>query len=137
MKDERDLRRDADAQPDHEQRRQDHARDGVEHAHHRLQQLGNEGNQRGGNAQQDADHDAERQATQRRREGRLEVRPDASVGEQVDERDPDPAWARREQRIEQAGAARRLPQREHQPQRDQPAQPGIARIEHLHAASAR
>ena len=40
---ERDLRGDADAEPDHEQRRQDHARDGVEHAHHRLQQLGNEG----------------------------------------------------------------------------------------------
>ena len=73
------------------------------------------GIERGGDAEHDADDDAERQPAQRRGEGRLEVRPDAAVGEQVDERGADPARARREQRIEQAGAARRLPEREQQP----------------------
>jgi len=46
----RDPGRDADVQADHEQRAPGSRPDGVEHAHHRLQQLGNEGHQGGGNA---------------------------------------------------------------------------------------
>ena len=61
-------------------------------------------------AERDADHDAEREPAQRGGEGRLEMRPDAAVGEQLVQRGADLARARHEQRVEHAGAAGRLPE---------------------------
>lgn len=132
-----DLRSEPDAEPDHEQWREDHARDGVQHAHDRLQQLGDERNQRGDDAERNADHDAERKAAERGREGRVEMRPDATIGEQVDEHRSNPARARRIHRIEHVGAVGRFPYREQDRKGGKLPNPGIARIVEHQAASAR
>ena len=51
----RHLRGEPDPQPDHEQRRQDDARDGVQQNHHRLEKLGEPGNQCRRESEQDAE----------------------------------------------------------------------------------
>ena len=64
----RHLGGEVDAEPDHEQRRQHHARNGVEHSHHRLEQLGDWPQQCGDDAEHECPaQDAERQAERARR----------------------------------------------------------------------
>ena len=88
-------------------------------------------------AEQNADGDAERETAERGGEGCVEMRPDAAVGEQLDERRADPARVRHIQWIEHAGAAGRLPDREQDRECGELAHPGVAGIEKHHAASAR
>jgi hypothetical protein len=49
----------SDAEPDDEQWRENDARDCIQQRHDRLEQLGDERNQRGNYADDDADHDAD------------------------------------------------------------------------------
>ena len=134
---ERHLGRESDAEPDHEQRREDHARDGVEHGHHRLEQLRDEANAGRNDAEENAHGNAERETAERGSERCLEMRPDSTVREQLDERGCDPARTRRIHRIEQVGAAGRLPHREQDRECGKLARPRVAGIANHHAASAR
>src|SRR5262245_61339099 len=133
----RHLGSEPDAEPNHEQRSEDHARDGVENGHHRLDQLRTEANKRGDDAKRNADGDAERETAERGSEGGFEMRPDASIREQISERRPDPARVRRIHWIEHVGVAGRLPDREQAGENAKLAQPSIAMIKENHAASAR
>src|SRR5215469_16890301 len=81
--------------------------------------------------------DPKRETAKRRGEGCLKMRPDAAVGEQIDQRGADLARAWQKKRIEHAGASRRLPQRQQQQQGGSAAGPGKACGANHHAASAR
>ena len=121
-----DLRGDADAEPDDEERRQDDARDGVEQRHHRLEQLRDQRDERGENAQHDAGDDAEGKSGERGRERRLDMNPNAAASEQLDERGADLARAWRIERVEQPGATRRLPDRQKDGKRRQLTRPDVS-----------
>jgi hypothetical protein len=110
---------------------------GIEQRHHRLEQLGDQWDQRRGHPQHDADRNAEREPTERGAKGCLKMRPDAAVGEQIVERRANLAWRRQIKRIEHAGAACRLPQREQHYQGGCLASPGKVRSASHQAASAR
>src|SRR5262245_43113305 len=104
-----DLRREADAEPDHEQRGQYDARNRIEQRHHRLEQLRKERRKRGSDAEHDAGEDAERKSAKRGGKGCFEMRPDAAVGKKLDERRSNAAWTRGIDRIEHVGVAGRFP----------------------------
>ena len=133
----RNLGGQPDAEPDHEKRREDHARDGVEERHHRLEQLRDEPDECRDDAEQNANDDAERKTAERGGEGCIEMRPDAAVREQVDERRSNPAGVRHIHWIEHVGTAGRLPDREQNRECGKLAYPGIAGLAEHQAASAR
>src|SRR5207244_12059039 len=78
-------------------------------------------------AQRDGGHDAEGEAEEGCGEGRVEMGPDTAAPEQVDEGTADLARGRRVERVEQAGPARRLPDRHEDGEGCELARPGIVR----------
>ena len=78
-------------------------------------------------AQHDAGDDTEGEADEGGGEGRLEMRPDTAAPEQVDERGADLARARRIERVEEAGPARRLPDRHEDGEGRELARPRVTR----------
>ena len=111
----------ADAEPDHEQRRENDPGHGVHHRHRGIEDLAHTRQQRRGRTERSADNDAEQESKQGRAESRLDMRPDFAVGEEIKQRSGNFAGRGHVERIERSQPDERFPQAQYERQRPRSA----------------